>query len=48
LTEILNWLEDEISQDKEVYETITEEQLQIFIDDITKILEDLKTDYDSD
>jgi hypothetical protein len=48
LTEILNWLEDEISQDAEVYETITEEQLKAFVDDLTKMLEDLKTDYDSD
>jgi len=47
LTEILNWLEDEISQDEEVYKTITEEQLQIFIDDLLKILEGLKPDDDN-
>jgi len=48
LTDILNWLEDEISQNEVVYETITKEQIQAFIDDVLKMIEDLKTDYDSD
>jgi len=48
LTDILDWLEDEVSQDEEVQQTISQEQMQVFIDDIIKILEGLKTDYDSD
>jgi subtilisin family serine protease len=45
LTDILDWLE-KISQDEDVTNTITEQQWQTFIDDIIKMLENLKTDYD--
>jgi uncharacterized repeat protein (TIGR01451 family) len=47
LTEILGWLEDEVSQDEDTQKTITEEQMQAFIDDVIKILDNLKTDYDN-
>jgi len=45
LTAILDYLK-EVSQDEETQETITEQQLQKFIDDVIDILDDLKTNYD--